>query len=795
MMRRIQLMPIVVACLASGFAGLAGADQDEAWLVRAPLPTNARPLLIIALDTSAAMSERIMAADAFDPLIDYATAAGGASPCDGQRVYWRRGPGPAPDCATMTGIPLGTATTPVGMQCDSARSALLRHGYFVSSRAAQWKPAGRHWDALRTDASDAVECRSDRGRHGRETGAWFAADGSSGPWSATAAAEIEWDAAPHGSSYIFYTGNFLNYLAASGQTVETTLAELAAMAISTVAAATDELDVALIRTSDRAPDAEGGFVLLAPVSAAQAAARLPALLAGLPAAGAAPIAETMTEVVAWLSGGPVHYGDDARADVAARNPQDSSRYQSPFSSPCRPVTIAVATAGIPTQDDGARFIAGIPGFAEVTGGCGASCLPAIAQWLTVSDLLPDLPGRQFAPLNWVTPAPVPTLVAESVNRSGGHAEFAADPLAFANVIARSLQHDAAVAAAAQLSTAGLLHSGQSTHEPAILYGLSAPQTRQRWLGNLLRYGLRAPAGPLEAPIVIGRDGEAAFDPDASLPRQDSCSVWSDCPDGNALLSGGAAGQLPLATSRRLFSDMTSDALTSAANRLTPGNASLNAADLGLGLHDPESPANVISWLLEQRKLGDPGIQAPVSVNQAGPAGHTTFIATHDGLLHAFDSDAGVERWAFIPKRLLSRLPELMRDESSVVRSHGIDGPLVLHRYDPNGDGRIDPAAGEHLWLMFGFGRGGSGYYALDVALPDEPQLLWSLGTTGPGEAAESWPEPVISRLSVANSGQNSGSWVVVLGGGYDRAYDFPGQPAVASGASLTILDAASGRRL
>ncbi len=786
----------LAASAVLGFAGQARADPDEAWLAHAPLPADTRPLLVIVLDTSAAMGERIMIAEPYDPLTVYAPAAGAARPCDARRVYWRRGPGPAPDCATMTALPIEATTTQSGMRCESARESLARRGYFVSARAAQWNAMGRHWGALRKDSADGVECRSDRGRHGREAGRWFAADGSSGPWNDMPGSEIDWDSAPHGSPYIFYSGNFLNYLTAASRTTETTLANAATAMISVAIDATDELDVALVRYSDREPDAEGGFVMLAPVPAAVAAARLPALLAGLPATGAAPLAESMTEVVAWLSGGSVRYGDDARADVAARDPQNLARYLSLFSSPCRPITVALATAGRPSQDEGAGILAeGWPGFAELTGGCNASCLPAIAQWLAQSDLREDLPGRQFASLNWVTPTPVPALVADSLNRAGGKVEFAGDPLAFANVVARSLQHNAAVAANAQLSATGLLLADDSTHEPAVLYGLSAPRSRQRWLGNLLRYGLRPPASPLAAPLVIGRDGEPAFDPETGMPRFDSGSAWSDRPDGDALLSGGAAGQLPVAELRRLYSDVTRDALTSARNRLTPGNTSLSAALLGLGPHDRETPDTVISWLLNQRQLGDPGLQAPVSVSDAGADSRSTFLATHDGMLHAFDADTGVERWAFIPRQLLARLPELMRDETTTIRDHGIDGALVLHRYDPDADGRIDTSAGEHLWLIFGLGRGGSGYYALDIASPDEPRLMWSLESTDLGGDAESWPEPVISRLSVTGSGQDPGSWVVVLAAGYDRAHDFPGSRAGTAGASLTILDAATGRRL
>jgi type IV pilus assembly protein PilY1 len=792
---RIGRLLTLAANLALGFAGQAVADSDEAWVTRAPLPANTRPLLVIVLDTSAAMGERIMIAEPYDPLNDYTPAVSATQHCDSQRLYWRLGPGPAPDCASMTGLPFDPATANGGMHCDSARDALARRGYFVAARAAQWLPIGRHWGALRKNSADAVECRNDRGRHGREAGQWFAANGSSGPWSARPASEIDWEALPHGNPYIFYSGNFLNFLAAASRTTETNLADAATAMISVAVDATDELDIALIRYSDREPDAEGGFVVLAPVPAALAAARLPALLAGLPASGAAPLAETMTEVVAWMSGSLVRYGDDARADVAARDPRDTSRYLSPFSSPCRPVVVAVTTAGTSSQDDEARLVAeGLPGFAELTGGCGANCLPAIAQWLTQSDLRRDLPGRQFAPLNWITRSPVPSLVAESLNQAGGRVASAEDPLAFANVVARSLQHDAAVAASAQLSAAGFLPTHESTHEPAVLYGLSAPQSRQRWLGNLLRYRLQASVSPLEAPVVIGRDGEPALDPGTGMPRHDSSSVWSDRPDGDALLASGAAGQLPAAELRRLYSDVTTDALTSVRNRLTPGNASLSAALLGLGPHDQESPDTVISWLLNQRQLGDPGLQAPVSVSNEGDDSRTTFLATHDGLLHAFDADTGVERWAFMPRQLLSHLPELMRDETTTIRDHGIDGALVLHRHDPDGDGRIDASAGEHLWLIFGLGRGGSGYYALDVASPDEPRLMWSLESPDFGDAAESWPEPVISRLTIDGAGQ-ADSWVVILAGGYDRAYDFPDSPAGAAGASLTILDAATGRRL
>ena len=792
-----HLLPVLMSAVLA-FVTPACADPDEAWLGRAPLPTDVRPLLVLVLDGSSAMGQRITVGAAYDPLTVYAGAVGGQIRCEPARVYWRRGPGPAPDCRTMAGLELAPAAAGTGLHCARARDSLARIGIFIAARAAQWRPAtgGGYWDALRADRDFAVECRSDRGSHGSEAGSWYAADGAKGPWSGTPGAEIDWSAPPLGDSYIFYTGNYLNYLATDRQPVETTAVDLVTARLVDVIGATDELDVALVRLSDRTPEADGGYVALAPMPAITAAPMIATQLANMPASGAAPLAEAMVEVSAWLAGAPVRYGDDARADGAARDPLHPASYRSPFVSPCRPVTIAMMTAGQPTQDEGARPAAAqLPGFDALTGGCGISCLPQLAAWLMQTDLRGDLAGRQFASVTWLVPSPLPGLVAEARQLTAAKIALVQDPLAYANIVARSQQHDAAVPAGMQLSAAGLLRTGDSTHSQAILYGLSAPRTRERWLGNLLRYRLRAPASALEPPVVTGRDGQAALDAATGLPRPESISEWNDLPDGEALLRGSAAGRLPAAASRRLYSDLTSDSLSSERNRLATGNPSITSALLGLGPHDAERPEDVITWLLNEPALGDPGLQAPLVVGDADDGRRTVFLATQDGLLHAFDADTGIERWAFLPRALLARLPGLMRDEATAVRSHGIDGQLVLHRQDPDGDGVINPSAGEHLWLLFGLGRGGDRYYALDISMPDQPQLMWSLGPESLGRDLLALPEPVVARLVIGGAAQQSGNWVVMLAGGYDRIYDHSNAVSAAAGASLSLLDAATGHLL
>ena len=87
----------------------AHAQSDEPWVARAPLPAGTRPLLALVVDTSAEMAELITTHAPYDPSHDYAAEV--AAPCDPARVYWRRGPGPAPDCRGGASLPLAGKAT------------------------------------------------------------------------------------------------------------------------------------------------------------------------------------------------------------------------------------------------------------------------------------------------------------------------------------------------------------------------------------------------------------------------------------------------------------------------------------------------------------------------------------------------------------------------------------------------------------------------------------------------------------------------------------------------------------
>ena len=139
------------------------------------------------------------------------------------------------------------------------------------------------------------------------------------------------------------------------------------------------------------------------------------------------------------------------------------------------------------------------------------------------------------------------------------------------------------------------------------------------------------------------------------------------------------------------------------------------------------------------------------VDEAGErAGGTVFVGANDGMLHAFNAQTGEERFAFIPSLVHDHLADLSSadythrffvDATPVSKiltfakgnrrtdSLDNDGDGQIDESDENygdgidnnGDGTVDEAAekGELSLLVGGLGRGGKGFFALDVSLADQ----------------------------------------------------------------------------
>ena len=463
-MNRSRHVTLLLAGLC--LSALAGASSDEAWLHRAPLPPGSTPLLVLLVDTSAAMAGIVEVPLPYDPSRDYGAEHPGA-PCQADRVYWRLGPGAAPACDSSRWIRGTTDDPSTGWHCQAGEVALATTGVFVAQRAAQWTPRGTggFWGPLRPGEAHAVECREDRGRHGAAAGTWFAADGTRGPWHSADADEPRWDAPPLSGAYVFFTGNYLNYLASDERMPMTRFAWLARRIVD-AARSVQGLDLALVRLSHDGlggdDDGRGGMVALAPAGLPDAAPALGSLLDEWRPAGPAPLAETLAEVLRWLAGEPLYFGLDSHAApghplpsaAAVRDAADSTRYLTPFAQVCRPVLLGIATAGVTSADDGAALALGGLSVGGALADCVGDCLALAAGLLANADLLRTTPGAQRVEVRFLVPAESRSSLASTITASGLPPLDLDDRHAVITLLAHALQNDAAVGADQRISAAG-----------------------------------------------------------------------------------------------------------------------------------------------------------------------------------------------------------------------------------------------------------------------------------------------------------------------------------------------------
>jgi type IV pilus assembly protein PilY1 len=171
-----------------------------------------------------------------------------------------------------------------------------------------------------------------------------------------------------------------------------------------------------------------------------------------------------------------------------------------------------------------------------------------------------------------------------------------------------------------------------------------------------------------------------------------------------------------------------------------------------------------------------------------------YSATNDGMLHAIDMITGDEKWAFIPDEMLGRLNTLQRDLVTGNRSYGLDGDVRVFKYDANGNGIIE--TGDKMYLVVGFGRGGAGYYALDVTSQTTPKFLWKKTNADLPMLGNAWSAASITRVNVQTSLQTDPQKLVaIFGAGYDVSQDTPGYTTDGVGNGIYMLELSTGNLL
>ena len=164
---------------------------------------------------------------------------------------------------------------------------------------------------------------------------------------------------------------------------------------------------------------------------------------------------------------------------------------------------------------------------------------------------------------------------------------------------------------------------------------------------------------------------------------------------------------------------------------------------------------------------------------------------NDGMLHAFnagnwnttlpppgyDAGTGEEEWAYIPGFLL---PNLKNFTTSSIHNYYVDSASAVADIwvdtTPPPSAAAKLATEWHTVVIGGAGKGGKGYYALDITDPRDtnyPAFRWEL-TNNPADAdrkyiGQTWSTPAIGKIQkIVTSGGNDyavDQWVAIVGGG------------------------------
>lgn len=152
------------------------------------------------------------------------------------------------------------------------------------------------------------------------------------------------------------------------------------------------------------------------------------------------------------------------------------------------------------------------------------------------------------------------------------------------------------------------------------------------------------------------------------------------------------------------------------------------------------------------KYADTGYSAYVAAQANRQA--VLYVAANDGMLHALkvsdDATGGTELWAYVPSLVMQNM-YLLADTAYETKHHFyVDSPpVVADVYDGSAWRSI---------LIGGLGKGGRGYYALDVTDPSTPKSLWEYSNDDLGY---SYGSPVVTK-------NKAGTWVVAFASGYNN---------------------------
>jgi len=542
--------------------------------------------------------------------------------------------------------------------------------------------------------------------------------------------------------------------------------------------------------------------------------------------------------------GEVNSRSVAASRVGSPATTSSPNYKSPIVASCQKNHIVYLTDGLANNDTSADAaidaLAGTTCYASQTAmwaalgvpeptdtHSGGLCLKPLAKYMNDNDMSSTLTDIQNVNTHFIgfgddVAGGAAEMYLRDAARAGGGDAYTAGNYAELTTVLEKIVAGIKDDSASFASPSVAVNAFNKTQVLEDMYiAMFKPSITTHWPGNVKKFKLRSSQ-------VVGRgaslstvDTVSAVDPTTGFFTNSSKDFWQQLTDSNTenTTKGGAANMIPDPASRTVYTYIGTNTPSTpqllSGHPFTTSNTSITNSLLAIGAAGDPAHDVLINWARgdddgnltttgdTRHEMGDP-IHSQPAVVIYGTTGATVtdqindalvFTATNDGYLHAIDVVTGTEQWAFIPQELLNDLKVLYADAPSATKHYSLDGDLRVLKYDVNGNGKVEPADGDRVFLYFSQGRGGPNYYALDVTAKNSPKFLFSLNSSAMGGiVAKSWSTPTLGRVKVGTgSTQNAQRLVLIFGGGYDDLEDSTAYNAADSfGNGLFMVDAVKG---
>ncbi|MGM0563207.1 MAG: pilus assembly protein [Pseudomonadota bacterium] len=542
--------------------------------------------------------------------------------------------------------------------------------------------------------------------------------------------------------------------------------------------------------------------------------------------GGTPLQETLYETLRYWRGDTPYYGRHFREDE--RDPHDdaftnSSRnnYKSPIANECQANATLLLTDGAPSVDgdNGPNGVINTILNKNGANRCGRyeddggdmvrHCLPEVAQYMFEYDMRGDLEGDQVSEVYTVGFKSDQDLLQDTASRGSGQYFTANDTVQLTQALKDIIRKVKSESATFTTPGVAVNNYGRLTNREEIYYALFLPKDTERWGGNLKRYKIT------DDGVIVDRDDTPAIDASTGFFDGDARSFWSNATDGNEVEKGGASSRQD--APRQVFTYLGNtppDGVNLAQGNqhlLSPSNSLITQPMLQVGSaaarnqslawgqgFDTEDEDGDGSKSDTYGYVGDPLHSSPTLITyrqDETTQDATVFFGTNEGFIHGVDAETGREKFAFMPEELLKNLNVYREDKNATVlntKTYGMDAEIAVWINDLNRDGNLHNSDGtvqnegsaetrESAYIFAGMRRGGRSYYAMDVTVPESPQLVWHISgddslypdwDIDPAleELGQTWAKPVVSLVKW---GGEDGEPRVVLffTGGYDNSQD------------------------